>query len=101
MLIILFTFTINFTSFHLREYLDIRTKITSLKKLEIKKGMSKEKLEKLCKEANTTELESKIMMMFYCERKSITYIAIKLSYSYDRIWQLKNDALKKIKKLVD
>ena len=99
LLIVVFTYFINFVSFHLREYLDLQVKFSSLIKLEIKKGMSKENMLEICKEANLSELETNILVDFYCERKSITNIAIKLSYSYDRIWQIKNETLNKIKSL--
>lgn len=99
LLIVAFTYCINFVSFHIREYLDLRAKFINVKNIKICKGMTKDSLDILIKEAMLNDLESKIMSMFYCERKSITSISIKLSYSYDRIWQIKNEALKKINKV--
>ena len=62
----------------------------------VNKGMNRTKLDVLIKKCNLTDLESSILIMFYVERRTITYIAYKLSYSYDRIWQLKKRALNKI-----
>lgn len=96
-LIVAFTFTINFISFHLREYLDIKARVLKVKGVKICKGISKEQLQVIIDNINLTDIEIKILAMFYCERKSITYIANHLSYSYDRIWQVKNEALQVIK----
>lgn len=98
LLIITFTFIINIVSFHIREYIDLKAKFTSIKGIKIAKGMSKEDVKTLSNNANLTELENSILIQFYCERKSIQNIAIKHNYSYDRIWQIKNDALTKIKR---
>ena len=62
----------------------------------VNKGMNRSKLDVLIQKCNLTDIESSILIMYYVERKSITYIAYKLSYSYDRIWQLKKIALNKI-----
>ena len=97
LLIITFTFIINIVSFHLREYLDLRVKFAPFDKLEIKKGMSKSDMQSICNICKLTELETSILISFYCDRKSIQNIAIKHNYSYDRIWQIKSEALTKIK----
>lgn len=99
LLIVAFTYLINFVSFHIREYLDLKAKFVKVNGIKICKGMSKNTLNELIKLADLNELESTIMTLFYCDKKSITYIAIKLSYSYDRIWQIKNEALNKINKV--
>ena len=62
----------------------------------VNKGMNRSKLEKKKKKCNLTDLESSILIMYYVQRRTITYIAYKRSYSYDRIWQLKKRALNKI-----
>lgn len=99
LLIVFFTFTINIISFHLREYIDLRAKLLSIKGVKITKGMSKDVLSSILQRVeNINELEENILRLFYCERKSIQHIAMKYNYSYDRIWQIKNDALTKIKK---
>lgn len=94
LLIVLLTAFINYISFHLREYLDLKLKFINNKDIKIKKGISKEHLLNICKNVTElTEMHIQILTMFYCERKQIQQIAFKLSYSYDRIWQLKNEAL--------
>lgn len=99
LLIVAFTFTINIISFHIREYLDLKAKLLSIKGVKITKGMSKDVLISLIQRVeNITELEANILIAFYCDRKSIQSLAFKYNYSYDRIWQLKNEALTKIKK---
>ena len=99
LMIVILTYFINFVSFHLREYLDLRAKIMSNNKIKIKKGICKEHLLEICKNVNTlSELQVNILIMFYCDRKKIQYIAFKIGYSYDRIWQLKDEALKEIDK---
>lgn len=99
LLIITFTFIINIVSFHIREYLDLKAKFTTIKGVKIAKGMSKDVLLSVLKRVeNITELETNILIAFYCERKSIQSIAFKYNYSYDRIWQIKSEALTKIKK---
>lgn len=98
LLIVLFTFTINLLSFHLREYIDIKAKLINIKEVKITKGMSKDVLLSILKRVeNINELEINIMVAFYCERRSIQYIAMKYNYSYDRVWQIKNRVLTKIK----
>lgn len=99
LLIVLLTFVINVLSFVIREYLDLKAKFTTIKGVKIAKGMSKDVLLSVLKRVeNITELETNILIAFYCERKSIQNIAFKYNYSYDRIWQIKSEALTKIKK---
>jgi uncharacterized protein (UPF0333 family) len=98
LLIVILTFLINVLSFVIREYLDLKAKFTSIKGIKIAKGMSKEDVNTLSNNANLTELETSILIQFYCERKSIQHIAMKYNYSYDRIWQIKSEALTKTKK---
>ena len=99
-LIVLFTYLINTMSFYVREYLDLKARILKLNEVKIAKGMSKDELLKLTTAVGLNDLEVNILVSFYCERKSIQSIAYHTNYSYDRIWQLKNEALKKIKNKV-
>ena len=97
-LIVLFTFSVNYINFLVREFLDLKTMYGYCKNIKIKKGMSKEELLKICQPIILKSVQLDILMDFYVNRKSITYIARKQNYSYDRIWQLKNEALIEIEK---
>ena len=97
LLIVIFTYTINFVSFHTREYLDLKLKFSKCK-VDIKKGMAVDKLKEVCNQVDVAEMQFNILKLFYCDRKTITYIAHKFGYSYDRIWQLKNETLQLIDK---
>ena len=96
-LIVVFTYSINFISFHIREYLDLKAKFMKMKNIKISKGISKAELQEIINEVPLNNLEREILFSFYCNRKSIQYISLKTNYSYDRIWQIKNEALKKIR----
>lgn len=97
-LIVLFTFSINYINFLVREFLDLKAKYVHSQNIKIKKGMSKEELLKICQPIILKSVQLDILIDFYINRKSITYIARKQNYSYDRIWQLKNEALIEIEK---
>lgn len=96
-LIVLFTYFINTMSFYVREYLDLKAKFMKMKNIKISKGISKAELQEIINEVPLNNLEREILFSFYCDRKSIQYISLKTNYSYDRIWQIKNEALKKIR----
>ena len=91
-----FTYFINLMSFHIREYLDLRDRFRA-KKIEITKGMNKDKLLEICEWNNLNELETKILTYFYCDRLSLTAISYKVDYSYDYVAELKGKIIKKIK----
>lgn len=96
LLIILFTYNINYISFHIREYLDLKDRFKA-SKVEITKGMAKNKLLEICKLNNLNELETNILVYFYCDRLSLTVISHKVSYSYDYVAELKSKIIRKIK----
>lgn len=96
LLIIGFTYTINLISFYVRDYLDLRDKFKA-KTVKITKGMSKDKLLEICEFNNLTELQTKIMIYFYCDRMSLTAISIKINYSYDFVAQTKSRIIRNIK----
>lgn len=95
-LIICFTYFINKMSFYVRDYLDLRDKYET-SKLKISKGMEKEKLLLICQLNNLTDLETKILVYYYCDRLSLTIISHKLNYSYDYIASLKSKIIRKLK----
>lgn len=96
-LIVVFTYTINLISFHTREYLDLKARFMKKNNIKISKGISKAELQEIINEVPLNNLEREILFSFYCDRKSIQCISLKMNYSYDRIWQIKNEALKKIR----
>ena len=95
-LIICFTYFINKMSFYVRDYLDLKDKFKA-SKVKITKEMDKNKLLEICKLNNLTELETSILVYFYCDRLSLTIISYKLNYSYDYIATLKSKIMKKLK----
>ena len=95
-LIICFTYFINKMSFYVRDYLDLKDKYET-SKLKISKGMEKEKLLLICQLNNLTDLETKILVYYYCDRLSLTIISHKLNYSYDYIASLKSKIIRKLK----
>lgn len=95
-LIICFTYFINKMSFYVRDYLDLKDKFGA-SKLKISKGMNKDKLLEICKLNNLTDLETSILVYYYCDRLSLTIISHKLNYSYDYIATLKSKIMKKLK----
>lgn len=94
-LIILFTYFINVISFYVRDYLDLRDKYKA-KKVEITKGMNKEKLLEVCEAGDLNELETSLLVYFYCDRLSLSTISYEVGYSYDYVAELKSKALKKL-----
>ena len=95
LLIIIFTYNINNISFYVRDYLDLKDKF-NIKKTSITKGMNKNLLLEICSISNLNELETNILVYYYCDRLSITAISYKLNYSYDYIAELKSKIIKKI-----
>lgn len=69
---------------------------TEANKVEIRKGMSKDKLINLCELSQLTELETKILTYYYCDRLTLTAISYKVDYSYDSVYLIKSKAIKKI-----
>lgn len=88
---------ITYGSFMARDYLDLLD-LKEIKKIKISKGIPKETLIKIIKNKPITETQINILIMYYCERQSITRIAHKLNYSYDYIVELKSKAIKEIAK---
>ena len=95
-LVIVFTYTINNLSFYVRDYLDLVDRFKA-RKICISKGMNKDLLLDICHMNNLNELETNILIYYYCDRLSISSISYKLNYSYDYIVELKGKILKKIK----
>lgn len=95
-LIICFTYFINKMSFYMRDYLDLKDKFKA-SKMKITKGIAKDKLLEICKLNNLTDLETSILVYYYCDRLSLTIISYKLNYSYDYIATLKSKTMKKLK----
>lgn len=96
LLIIGFTYFINKISFYVRDYLDLKDKFKA-SKIEITKGMAKNKLLGICELNNLNELETNILVYFYCDRLSLTVISHKIGYSYDYVAELKSKIIRKIK----
>lgn len=96
LLIICFTYIINCISFLVRDYFDLKDKFKAMK-VKISKGIDKNKLKEICKFNNLTDLETNILVYYYCDRMSLTAISHKLHYSYDYIAELKSKIIKKIK----
>ena len=44
---------------------------------------------KICEENNLNELETMILIYYYCDRLSLTAISYKINYSYDYVAELK------------
>lgn len=63
--------------------------------INIVKGMDRRTLEYMCK--HLTDIETEILIMYYCDRKSLTAIAYEVNYSYDYVEEMKARAIKKIK----
>lgn len=96
-LIVLFTYLINDISFYVRDYLDLKDRFKSSQK-DIKKGIDKYELLKICQDNNLTKLETDILIYYYCDRLSLTAISYKVNYSYDYVAELKSKIIKKIKR---
>lgn len=63
---------------------------------EVKRGMSEDDMKNIILKFNLTELEGNLMIDYYCNRKSIAYLANKYHYSEANIYKLKRNILDKI-----
>lgn len=77
--------------YYVRDYMDF----LKVKKFQIYRGMSKEILENKCKMYNLTEVETSIMIHFYCDKLKLFQIANILNYSEIRVSQIKKEVLNK------
>lgn len=97
LLIVLSAYGITFLSFCVRDYFDLKDRFKAIK-IDIKKGMSRESLLNICKANNLTELETKILTCFYCDKLSLLKISRNIGYSYDYTAELKSNIIKRISK---
>lgn len=72
-------------------------KYTSYSGITIEKGMNKDNLMELCQLNNLGDLETNILIDFYCNKLKLVNISIKYNYSVDNINKLKKKALNKIR----
>lgn len=81
------------------EYVEFIDKIETLqlKQVNIDFNIERSLLEKKCKFFNLTELETKILVYYYCDKLKRWEIGNKLGYSEDMISKIKDKALLKIK----
>lgn len=93
LLIILFTYLINYISYCYRDYLDF----LKIKKFKIYKGMNKDVLLNKCKMYDLTEIETQVLTMYYCDKLKRWQIGNVLNYSEDNISKIKEKALNKFK----
>lgn len=91
LLIIIFTYFINYISYCYKDYLDF----LKVKKHKIYKGMNKKVLLNKCKMYNLTEIETKIMVMYYCDKLKRWQIGNVVGYSEDNISKIKEKILKR------
>ena len=76
-------------------YLEDYLQLLKAKQLKISYGMNEELLIDKCKELNLSQLETDVLVMFYCRRMKRYEIGIKLNYSEDNISKIKSKALSK------
>lgn len=79
-------------TYFVQDYMDLLAR----KKKGLVKGMSEEDMIKLCKENKLTELETKVMILYYCKGMKRWEIGNLLSYSQDYIAKVKKRALDKL-----
>lgn len=79
-------------TYFVQDYLDFLTR----KDKGLVKGMSEEDMIKLCKEHRLTELETKVMILYYCKCMKRWEIGNELNYSQDNISKIKKRALDKL-----
>lgn len=81
------------------EYVKFIDKVETLqlKQVNIDFNIERSLLEKKCKFFNLTELETKILVYYYCDKLKRWEIGNKLGYSEDMISKIKDKALLKIK----
>lgn len=82
--------------YYIQDYFDLKDRFKA-NKVNITKGMSKDKLLKICEDNNLNELETKILIYFYCDRLSLLVISRKIGYSYDYTAELKSKIIKSLK----
>ena len=75
-----------------------KIEMLQLKKTNIDFNIERSILEKKCKLYNLTELETKILICYYCDKLKRWEIGNLLNYSEDMISKIKEKALNKINK---
>ena len=80
--------------FYIQDYLDF----LKVKEFKIYKGMNKEMLLNKCKMYDLTDVETKVLTMYYCDKLKRWQIGNVLGYSEDNISKIKEKALNKFKK---
>ena len=86
--------------YYIQDYLDLNDRFKAIK-VGITRGMARDTLINICNENNLNELETNILLYFYCERRTLLYIANKIHYSYDYTAELKSNIIKRINKKSD
>ena len=79
-------------TYFVQDYIDLLTR----KKKGIIKGMNEEDMIKICKEYKLTELETKVMILYYCKCMKRWAIGNELNYSQDYVAKVKKRALDKL-----
>ena len=79
-------------TYFVQDYMDLITR----KQKGLVKGMSEEDMIKLAKEHSFTELETKVMILYYCKCMKRWEIGNELNYSQDYIAKVKKRALDKL-----
>lgn len=79
-------------TYFVQDYLDFLTR----KNKGLVKGMSEEDMIKLCQEHRLTELETKVMILYYCKCMKRWEIGNESNYSQDNISKIKKKALDKL-----
>ena len=79
-------------TYFVQDYMDLITR----KQKGLVKGMSEEDMIKLAKEHRFTELETKVMILYYCKSMKRWEIGNELNYSQDYIAKVKKRALDKL-----
>lgn len=80
--------------YFVKDYLDL----LQVKRFKIYIGMNKQVLEQKCLMYNLTDIETKVLVYFYCDKLKRWQIGNILSYSEDNISKIKAKALEKFKK---
>jgi hypothetical protein len=79
-------------TYYVQDYMDLIAR----KQKGLVKGMSEEDMIKLAKEYRFTELETKVMILYYCKGMKRWEIGNELNYSQDNISKIKKKALDKL-----
>ena len=79
--------------FFIQDYKDL----SGIKKVKIRIGMNKTILEEKCKLYNLSEIETKVLIYFYCDRLKRWQIGNILNFSEDNVSKIKAKALNKFK----